>query len=86
MNSRASEKSLSNYRFKFKNRYLIFAGFEEGGLGLRTLETNDPPTDGNGWVIFGLIIFCFAILGSVGFFFKERIIRYKVTRQDKKEK
>ena len=79
-------RPMTKYQFELRNRYFIFAGIEEGGLGLRTLETNDPPTNGNGWVIFCLIIFCFTILVSVGFFFKERIIRYKVTRQDKKEK
>ena len=52
-------------------------------MGLKSLETNDPPTDGNGWVIFCLIVFFVRILGSVGFFFKEKIIRYRVTWLDK---
>ena len=50
---------------------------------LRTLETNNPPTGGNGWVILGLIVFVVGILGSGGFFFKEKIIRYRVTWIDK---
>ena len=52
-------------------------------MDLRTLETNNPPTGGNGWVILGLIVFVVGILGSGGFFFKEKIIRYRVTWIDK---
>ena len=52
-------------------------------MDLRTLETNYPPTGGNGWVIFGLIVFFVGILGSGGFFFKEKIITYRVTWIDK---
>ena len=74
---------MTEYHFELINRYSIFAGIEEGGLGLKSLETNDPPTDGSGWVVFGLIVFFVGILGSAGFFFKERIIRYRVTWRDK---
>ena len=45
-------------------------------MDLSLLETNNPPTDSNGWVILGLIRFFVGILGSGGFFFKEKIIRY----------
>ena len=74
---------MKKYHFELINRYSIFAGIKEGSLGLKSLETNDPPTDGNGWVVFGLIIFFLGILGSAGFFFKENIIRYRVTWLDK---
>ena len=52
-------------------------------MDLKSLETNNPLTGGNGWVIFGLIVFFVGILGSEGFFFKEKIIRYRVTWIDK---
>ena len=45
-------------------------------MDLSLLETNNPPTDSNGWVILGLIVFVVGILGSRGFFFKEKIIKY----------
>ena len=55
--------------------FFIITGIEEGNLNLRTLDTNSPPTDGNGWLLLFLTIFGGAILISVGWFFKERVIR-----------
>ena len=52
-------------------------------MELSLLETNNPPTDSNGWVILGLMVFVVGILGSVGFFFKQKVIRYRHPERQK---
>ena len=41
-------------------------------MGLKSLETNDPPTDRNGWVIFGLIVFLSEFRGLEAFSSKKK--------------
>ena len=53
-------------------------------MELSLLETNNPPTDSsNGWVILGLMVFVVGILGSVGFFFKQKVLRYRHPERQK---
>ena len=45
-------------------------------MSLNILETNNPPVEsGNGWVVLFLMVVVVGILGSAGFFYKQKVVR-----------